>query len=206
MKPTVIYPDRRLQTKLFVSAALFIALVFAWWTIPLAFGLGYGIGNQSAALGLIVTVLLNGGVAVLVFALIPVYYRSIRYEIHEDEVVVHIGVLTRSIKHVPFRTVTNLLVTRGPFDRLFGLGSLAIQTAGMSGQTGAEENLVGLTDVQGVYEQVAGELRRFRGALPPAQAGAEPTPSQPSALVDEQRLLAAILDELRAVRARLEQS
>jgi hypothetical protein len=34
---------------------------------------------------------------------------------------------------------------------LFGLGTLNIQTAGMSGLTGAEESLVGLPNVQEVY-------------------------------------------------------
>jgi len=89
-------------------------------------------------------------------------------------------------------------VKQDPLDRLFGIGTLNIQTAGMSGQTGAEESLVGLPNFQEVYEQVAQTLRRFRGAMAPTQAEVEPAPAED--------LLAAILDELRAIRGALEQS
>ena len=76
------------------------------------------------------------------------YFRSLRYEIHEDEVIVHVGIVTKSVKHVPFRTVTNIKINRGLLDRfVFNIGSLNIQTAGMSGSTGAEESLVGLENV-----------------------------------------------------------
>ncbi len=72
-------------------------------------------------------------------------------------------ILTHSVKHVPYRTATNITVRRD----IFNLGSLYIQTAGMSGQSGAEEKLVGLENVQEIYEMVVVELRRFRGAMPP---------------------------------------
>src|SRR5690606_2440159 len=98
---------------------------------------------------------------------------------------------------------TNLEVTRGPFDRMFGIGSLKIQTAGMSGQTGAEEKLEGLADVQAIYEKVAGELRRFRSAMAPTQAGEEGAPAPASG---DGQLLAASLEELRALRAGLERT
>ena len=83
------------------------------------------------------------------------------------------GLITKSIKHVPFRTVTNLQLNRGTFDRMFGIGTLNIQTAGMSGQKGAEESLMGLNNIQEVYAIVAKALRRYRTALAPDQAGEE---------------------------------
>ncbi len=128
------------------------------------------------------------------------YYKSLRYEIHDDEVIVHVGVITKSVKHVPYRTVTNIVVNRGILDRLFGLGTLNIQTAGMSGQTGAEEALVGLPNVQEVYDLVATELRRFRAGMSPT--GADADASQP--MVSESAALAAILAEVKAIRTTLE--
>jgi hypothetical protein len=99
---------------------------------------------------------------------------------------------------VPYRTVTNLTVKRDILDRwLFGLGTLNIQTAGMSGQTGAEESLVGLPNVQEVYELVVTELRRFRGGMAPTAAEVEGEPSVANALN-------AILAEVRAIRQALE--
>jgi putative membrane protein len=121
------------------------------------------------------------------------YFRSLRYEIHEEQVVMHVGVITRSVKYVPFRTVTNMTVKRDPLDRLFGIGSLAIQTAGTSGTNQAEQRLVGLEDPQAVYDLAVRALRRFRGAMSPTAAD-----------VDEEDLLRAILDEVRGIRESLE--
>jgi membrane protein YdbS with pleckstrin-like domain len=124
------------------------------------------------------------------------YFRSLRYEIQDDEVVVHVGIWTKSVKHVPYRTVTNITIKRDIFDRwFFGIGSLNIQTAGMSGTKGAEERLVGLPNVQEVYEIVVGELRRFRGGMSPTTAEVEPKSAE-----DSHRILNAILSELRSIR------
>lgn len=109
--------------------------------------------------------------------LIPAYSRSLTYEIQDDEVIVRVGIITKSVKHVPYRTVTNLEVKRDPFDRLLGLGTLKVQTAGMSGQTGAEESLVGLPNYVEIYETVAATLRRFRQVMAPTQGGEEPLPT-----------------------------
>ena len=127
------------------------------------------------------------------------YYNSLSYEIQDDEVIVRAGIITRSVKHVPYRTVTNLTVNRGLFDRwFFGLGTLNIQTAGMSGTTGAEETLVGLPNYDEVYTIVATELRRFRGGMAPTTTEVElpPAGSTPE-------LLAGILAELQAIRKAL---
>ena len=127
------------------------------------------------------------------------YYRSLAYEVQDDEVIVRAGIWTKSVKHVPYRTVTNLTVKRDILDRWLGIGTLNIQTAGMSGTTGAEESLVGLTDVQEVYEIVVTELRRFRGSMSPTAAEVEGEPA-----VVSTDALSAILTEVRAIRQALE--
>jgi len=147
-----------------------------------------------------------GGTAMLIILLADVawlvpailltipYYRSLRYEIRDDEVIVHVGIWTRSIKHVPYRTVTNIKTNRDIFDRwFFDLGSLNIQTAGMSGKSGAEEALLGLPNVQEVYETVGARLRKYRGAMTPT-GGVES-----DGAADD--ILAELLAEVRAIRA-----
>jgi uncharacterized membrane protein YdbT with pleckstrin-like domain len=130
------------------------------------------------------------------------YYRSLSYEIQDDEVIVHVGVITQSVKHVPYRTVTNVTVRRDILDRwFFGIGSLHVQTAGMSGQSGAEEKLVGLPNVQEVYDLVVAQLRRFRGSMAPTAAEVEPERALASA-----DTLSAILVELKAIRQALQKN
>lgn len=82
---------------------------------------------------------------------------------------------------------------------LFGIGTLHVETAGLSGQKGAEVSLVGLPDVVTVYDEVAEALRRFRGAMAPTQAEEEPLPAV-------REVLAAILGELQSIRRLLERA
>lgn len=142
------------------------------------------------------------GIVAWVVALILAwpYYSSLSYEIEDDEVIVRVGIITHSVKHVPYRTVTNITVKRDILDRwFFGLGSLNIQTAGMSGTSGAEEKLVGLTNVDEVYGMVVTELRQFRGGMAPTATEVEPEPG-----VGASDALSAILAEVRAIRQALD--
>ncbi len=127
------------------------------------------------------------------------YYNSLSYEIQDDEVIVHAGIVTKSVKHVPYRTVTNIKIKRGLLDRfVFNIGTLNIQTAGMSGNTGAEESLVGLENVHEIYDQVVAKLREFRGAMSPNASDVEPSGAGSSVS------LADLLEELQAIRRSLD--
>ncbi len=100
----------------------------------------------------------------------PVYINSIEYSVISEsgesmpEVYVKKGILTITRKHVPFRTITNISSNAGVFDRLFGLGSVSIETAGHSGsnQSGPEEKLEGIRFYEEVRDFILNELRKFR--------------------------------------------
>ena len=168
-------PKSKYQIKMMLMITLVAFLIFLGAGI-----LSFLIGLDDPGAGLVVmSIAIIGDAIFWVIGMIlsVPYFRSLRYQVLEDEVIVHVGIITHSVKHVPYRTVTNITVKRDIFDRwFFNLGTLSIQTAGMSGQSGAEENLVGLENVQEVYEIVVTELRRFRGAMPPT-TGQEELPS-----------------------------
>jgi uncharacterized membrane protein YdbT with pleckstrin-like domain len=182
-----------------VAYIVALAILAGTFLIVMLLLLGGKIRVSGAMWTLLITMILTLVWWVPAMFLVGPYYRSLRYEIQDDEVIVHAGIWTQSVKHVPYRTVTNLEVKRDILDRWLGLGTLNIQTAGMSGQTGAEERLVGLTDVQEVYDAVAAELRRFRGGMAPTQAEVEQVPvaGSPDVLED-------ILAEVRAIREAME--
>jgi uncharacterized membrane protein YdbT with pleckstrin-like domain len=189
-------PNARYQIKLLVVNTVIAFLILVGTGVLSAL---IGLDDPSAALTIF---LIFAGFDALYWlvaiAVILPYYRSLRYEIREDEVIVHVGIFTHSVKHVPYRTVTNITVSRDIFDRwFFNLGTLQIQTAGMSGQSGAEEKLVGMENVQEVYEMVVTELRRFRGGMSPTAAEEEPGEMTKGAAAD-------LLEEVRAIRRLLE--
>jgi uncharacterized membrane protein YdbT with pleckstrin-like domain len=189
-------PNARYQIKLLVVNTVIAFLILVGTGVLSAL---IGLDDPSAALTIF---LIFAGFDALYWlvaiAVILPYYRSLRYEIREDEVIVHVGIFTHSVKHVPYRTVTNITVSRDIFDRwFFNLGTLQIQTAGMSGQSGAEEKLVGLENVQEVYEMVVTELRRFRGGMSPTAAEEEQGEMVKDTTAD-------LLEEVRAIRRLLE--
>jgi membrane protein YdbS with pleckstrin-like domain len=102
--------------------------------------------------------------------LTPKYIDSIEYSVKAEsgetmpEIYVQKGILTITRKHVPFRTITNIESKSGPFDRLFGIGNVSIETAGYSGSqtTGPEEKLEGILFYEEVRDYILNELRRFR--------------------------------------------
>jgi len=166
------------------------------------FGLLLGIDEGSAVT---VTVTIYSMVIAALFwitaMILSVFYsRSLSYEIQDDEVIVRVGIVTKSVKHVPYRTVTNISIKRGILDRfMFDIGTLNIQTAGMSGTTGAEQSLVGLEDVNAIYDDVVGKLRAFRGAMSPTSAE-EDTGSEAM----QSDVMNAMLNELKAIRRSVE--
>jgi len=172
MHPKTFRPSPKYLSKLrliitMVALAILVSSVLLGWLMSFDPEIGVG-GFRTVVL---VVAIVDALWWVPGMLLTGPYYRSLSYEVRDDEVIVRAGIWTKSVKHVPYRTVTNLTVKRDILDRwLFGLGTLNIQTAGMSGQTGAEERLVGLPNVQEVYELVATELRRFRGGMAPTAA------------------------------------
>ncbi|GAB4481007.1 MAG: hypothetical protein Kow00124_28280 [Anaerolineae bacterium] len=203
METLKLRPDPRLRTKYYV-ATLLVALLMLAMCVPMGMGIGSDAGGRSGALiGLWIALGANALWIIPTLLLVGPYYRSISYEFDDDEVIVRAGVITRSVKHVPYRTVTNIEIKRGPLDRLLGIGTLKVQTAGMSEQGGAEQSLAGLQDVDAVYEQVAAALRAFRGALPPTQAGEEGVRAAAPA-ASNGALFEAMLAELKAIRRALE--
>jgi uncharacterized membrane protein YdbT with pleckstrin-like domain len=194
MTTRIFRPNRRYLIKIVVGIAIAGLLAIGG---TMTFGLLIPDRDATIIFGLFA--LAEAVVWILALVLAGPYYSSLSYEVQDDEVIVRVGIITQSVKHVPYRTVTNITVSRDILDRwFFGLGSLHIQTAGMSGQTGAEEKLVGLPNVQEVYELVVKELRRFRGGMAPTQAEVEP------ALAGSGETLAAILGELKAIRQALQ--
>jgi len=190
-----IRPHPSYLTKLYVSTALvFLVCVFPFVCLGFIPDMG----------GTFVLIFLGANILWMApaFVLYPIYFRSISYELKEDEIVVHKGILTKSTKVVPYRTVTNLHQKRDLLDRyLFKLGTLNVQTAGMSGQQGAEEVLVGLEDYDGVMKMVREELRRYRSSMATMTEVEAPAGAQPVALVSDE-----LLKEVREIKELLKKS
>lgn len=139
------------------------------------------------------------------FIIIPIYLRSIEYSVLSDagevskEIFTKKGIINITRKHVPFRTITNISSRAGLFDRLFGIGSVEIETAGFSGPTStAEEKLEGITFYEELRDFILRELRKFKD---PYVTGTEIVhPVEEPVPDDDENLEDEILMVLREIR------
>ncbi|MHA2297289.1 MAG: PH domain-containing protein [Candidatus Hodarchaeales archaeon] len=115
--------------------------------------------------GLVVGMLLASFVGIpVVIALADVYVRSMEFRIEETEIIVKKGIINKEIKHIPFRTITNVSSRYGIYDGLFRIGTVQIETAGKSGQqTGPEAKIEGIRNFIEVRDIIIEKLRQFRG-------------------------------------------
>ncbi len=193
--PAELRPSAKYQIQMWATiACIFVFMILPFILIGLAPGMGL----------LYVVIFLAANVLWLVPAiiLVPIYYRSVRYELRERNLVVRRGILIRAEDVVPYAMITNIAVRRGPIERLLGLGTLHIHTAGFSQQAGAEAKIVGMEEWDKVHAQLLELIHRHQEkegvALPTAAAVA---PGEAGAAVPA--LLGEILAELRQLRAAL---
>jgi len=135
---------------------------------------------------------------IVIVLFVSIYYTmTIEYQITNSEVIVKKGVLNKTVKHIPFRTITNVSSRYGPFDRIFRLGTCEIETAGKSGQqTGPEAKIEGIKNFLTIRDEILEEIRKFKGQY--TTTTELDTQEKP---VLEENFLKAILVELKEIKA-----
>jgi len=181
--------------KYVTKVLIFVMLIFVFGILPFAL---FGLIPEAGWAYVFIFLRANLLWLIPTLVLIPVYCRTISYELAEDEVIVRKGLMTRTVKRVPYRMVTNLEIRRGLLDRWLGLGSVALHTAGYSQQTGAEGNLVGLATYDEVHERIvsAMHMQDTQQAVVDAEHKAHLEPRSKA----ETAILVEILHEIRALR------
>ncbi|QDX41233.1 PH domain-containing protein [Salarchaeum sp. JOR-1] len=124
------------------------------------------------------------------------YERTVGYRFGDDEFEARGGVFFRSKSTVPYARITNVETKQGPVLRYFGVGSVAVQTAGRSGQTTAEVTVSAITDYEDVRDRLVERVRAERSAGD--ATGNEPRPSGGDATLDD------VLAELERIRGVLD--
>jgi membrane protein YdbS with pleckstrin-like domain len=101
--------------------------------------------------------------------LTPRYFKSIEYSVKAKsgdsmpEIYSKEGIITVTERHVPFRTITNISSKAGPFDRLFKIGSVHVETAGYSGADKVPEAILkGIVFYEELRDFILKELRKFK--------------------------------------------
>lgn len=142
-----------------------------------------------------------GGLVVLMVLFIiwtRLYYDSMWYELHDDEMRWKRGVIFRRTGIVPYNRITNIDIRQGPVMRALEISTLSIQTAGYSGQAQAEIRIEAIIHAEELRELIRTMVRVCSGGDGTGTGGPDQAPGLKPADLQQ------ILEELRAVRALLE--
>ena len=195
-------PDKKYLQKRQLVAFMwfFFSLIIVLATF---LGLYFGGGNKTTALIVLFSV---GGVVVVWYILwiiyLSYYYKSMIYQLKGNEMIVRRGVFQKIEKNVPFRAVTNLAVFRSLFDRMFGIGTIRLHTAGYSGTPLPEENIEGLVNYQEVYDKLIAKIRPLQAMTPRASVEVE---KQDLGFQEQLRVNQQILATLQEIKELLKQ-
>ena len=89
--------------------------------------------------------------------------------------------------------MTNISTRFGIYDKLFGIGTVEIETAGKAGrQSGPEEKIEGISNFVEIRNLVLEELRKFRSQYT--------TATEPDMSSSYEDVTKSILNELRSIK------
>jgi uncharacterized membrane protein YdbT with pleckstrin-like domain len=156
-----IKPDKKLITKLWltlltISVLIVIVSILCTILVPLSGK------TTSEHVGEIVWPIAIAAIVLMWVIGVPavvLWVNNLSYNIEDERVTIHKGILTKIQQNIPYRAVTDFMLYRSLYDRFLGLASIKIQTAGQGqrqGGAGYEGKLSGLTD----WDSLVTELRK----------------------------------------------
>jgi uncharacterized membrane protein YdbT with pleckstrin-like domain len=193
-----IKPDKKLFTKtvwILLTVSAFVLLGVS--IVHLIIHIAGGDPNAPPILWLITAI------AVLVmwlmaYPIAKLWIRNLAYVIQEDRITIQKGILTKTQQNIPYRSITDFMLQRSLYDRILGIGSIRIQTAGQSqSPSGYEGNMSGLIEYERLHDQLRGKLRSLH---PTSESLTTHEPVQKST----EQILDQMLQELKAIRKNTE--
>jgi membrane protein YdbS with pleckstrin-like domain len=190
--------DSRVKIIWFMPAAvLLLTLWFISSTVvvmyPNALGdyfQGWSKLSVSAAFFIFLFLFIGGPV----FAYIHLEYLSFTYEVAPSELVIREGVLTRNTVVIPYTRIQNISTKRTVFERLIGLATLQIETAGAN--PGVSEGILpGISKKEELIAAILGKVERAK-KVPRMHGGLGDQYSHSQPVRNENELLSDILKEL----------
>jgi len=132
-----------------------------------------------------------GVMALIIYPISHLWIKNLSYTISEDRITIHKGILTKIKQNIPFRAVTDFILHRSLYDRILGIGSIKVQTAGQSQTTATYEgNLDGLLEFDELHAQLRERIKIFHPLKDEKVKGK----SEKSDVLDE------ILQEIKEIR------
>ena len=194
-----IKPDKKYQTaQLLILSVLSSLIIIGAVVLNIIIYLEAGSDSDGIMVIWLLCLGLISIMWIVSFPLIYLWIKNLSYFIHDDRITIKSGIITKKEQNIPYRSITDFVLARGPFDRILGIGTIKIQTAGQStSATGYEGSLSGLLD----YEPLHADLREKLKSLHPIS---ESITTSESVKQSDDSVLVQILEELKEIRRNTE--
>ena len=183
-----------------IDFLLILVLILACTVVPFFL-------SASEPLDMVTGIAIVAGIIIVTVVFVvwtKLYYDTMAYELHDDELRWRRGVWFRTTGIVPYNRITNLDLRQGPVMRWLGISTIAIQTAGYSGQSVPEIRIEAIEQADELRELLRNAVRSCNvsssdgtGTGQPSRPVAEPVATTGTSIL--------ILDELKKIRMILEQ-
>ncbi|MDD1685605.1 PH domain-containing protein [Methanoregula sp.] len=181
-----------------IDFILVVALLFACIALPV---LLTGEAGPFITIAIVAVVV----VVVILFAVwTRLYYDTMGYELHDDELRWRRGVWFRTTGIVPYNRITNLDLKQGPVMRWLGISTISIQTAGYSGQNVPEIRIEAIEQAEELREILRASVRACSSQNDGTGTGAA-APQRADVPFASTGTSMLILDEIKKIRMLLEQ-
>lgn len=147
----------------------------------------FGISSSNSFLFLPASALVLGAIS---YSWIALVYRNFTYELGDTEIVIRQGVITRKTTVIPYATIQDIASERSMLERMLGLATLEIETAG-SAHLASETDLPGIANKDALIHDIMQRVARAK------QAAAEKSVAGSGNGLAE--ILREILSEIRAI-------
>jgi len=198
---TPFKPAPALVTWFIIDFALFGVFILACTVFPIL------LASPDALLAVFLVICI-----IVVFGLfaywVKLYYESMWYELHDDEMRWKRGVWFRTTGIVPYNRITNLDLKQGPVMRWLNISTLSIQTAGYSGQAVPEIRIEAIEHAEELRELVRSLVRQSGSGVQTDGTGTNapvPLPAGVQSAPGSMSTNLLMLDELKKIRFLLEQ-
>jgi membrane protein YdbS with pleckstrin-like domain len=199
-------PNPAMKTFLYTSSLLILAVSVLPWSIPVAVTTHDPLAQTIMFWVHVITVLV--GIWLIIW--VPRYYESITYAIDDKWLYAEGGVFWKRRSRLPISRVQMVDVNQGPWQRVYGLGSLRVFTAA-TGQSTAELSYQNIENAEQIRDHVLKLVQQFRAGdngLGEGTGEPERIPSHAKTYAGSDgaqvaRLLDNLLDEVREIRKKL---
>ena len=196
----VRYLDEKIKLVWMMPTAFFVFIV--WFIVTVAV---FGLYSEDQLLDMPKTLFVFlFSIFSIVLVLLPIYfyshieYMSFTYELAENEFIIRQGVITRHTTVIPYNRIQNISTTRTLLERILGLATLQIETAGTN-PLASEGVLPGVSKKDILISEIMMRVERLKKHDSISKSLPQPPKS-------ERELLGEILKELHELNNSLHTS